>query len=216
MTAAGARAAAPGQGARRENPAPPFGPALARARSRQLGAPRGGGVAPPGAGAGDALAVRRRLADGGAAALRHRRAEAELPAGGGPMQAPERSWAAASPELNGAPGLSGPAAVAQVAILVARSADRPSVELALGRGWSVCITRAPGGVEIVVHAPPARRAAAEAALPALLGAVRQRGVTVARAGVRASVLGPGGALTSPRGSATTAATLRPGGTVAKW
>lgn len=215
--AAGSRAspeALPARAVRTQRP-PPFGAALARASwpaavgARDTSSPPG-----PTTRAG-VLGERRRVADHGELVLRCRREESDLPAGGAPPDAaavahpPGADVAAATP-------LFGAAAVAQVSLLVARSGGRTSVELALGRGVSVAITRTPRGVEVFLHAPPGARRAAEAELPALIGAVRARGVTVARAGVRAGAAGPGGALTSPQGSATTAATLGPGGTVAKW
>ncbi|HET9598832.1 MAG TPA: hypothetical protein VFP65_24880, partial [Anaeromyxobacteraceae bacterium] len=76
------------------------------------------------------------------------------------------------------------------------------------------------GVEVRVEAPRGLGAAARAELPALVHALRARGVGVASASVleggASGAPAPGRALTPPRGSATTARGQAPAGTVAKW
>lgn len=206
-------------------PAGAFAAALARARR---GRPLAGGV---GAAAGGlvaararaaaaaveatALSRRRRAAEGGREELRTRRREAEPGvAPGAPAPRPAQTAAAgeARPEAARAAPLWPPGALDQLA-LAARRGDRPSLELSLGREVRVALERAARGVEVVLQVRPGLRAAAEAELPRLVAALGARGVPVARAEVRAGC--PAGALTAPRGSATTA-TLQRNGTVAKW
>lgn len=223
-----------------------FAEALARARAGPRPGRRSGTAAPESAsalldgsalGAGAGLARRRRGADEGQRALGERRAEAE---GGG--CGPAASGAGAAPDLRDAPnaeagraGALWPPGALELLACELRRGDRPSLELALGREVRVTLIRAARGVEVVLEARAGLGLAAEAELPALVAALRDRGVVVARAEVRAT---PGDralrgdraetthraettrgaaarALTPPWGSATTAP-LYPGGTVAKW
>jgi hypothetical protein len=97
-------------------------------------------------------------------------------------------------------------------------AGRPFVEVSLGRDLQIRITRSPGGVELLLEPGSGLRGAAMAQLPGFVAALRERGVAVASAEVRASEHTAPGlvTLTPRRGSATNAAGSNPGGTVAKW
>jgi hypothetical protein len=58
-----------------------------------------------------------------------------------------------------------------------------AVELSFGRDLAVEIREAPGGIALTVRASPALARAARIDLPALVAALRDRGVTVVRAEV---------------------------------
>jgi hypothetical protein len=161
-----------------------------------------------------ALARRRRGTEEGHRALEERRSEAEPGGSGGPPSAPA-AVAAATGEVRTADtwraGALWPPAALDALALAARRGDRPSLELSIGREVRVTLVHAARGIEVVLDVRAGLRAAAEAEIPALVAALRARGVAVARAEVRA----PPGALTARRGSATTAPSQRDG-TVAKW
>ncbi|HEX7487536.1 MAG TPA: hypothetical protein VF341_01415, partial [Anaeromyxobacteraceae bacterium] len=133
------------------------------------------------------------------------------------------SAAAAAPARppEGSPALLPPRALEQVALAARELGGRPSVELTFGRDLRVTLLRAERGVEVVLAPAEGLRRAADAELPGLVAALRAGGVVISRAEVRAtSAPQPsatrGRALTSQRASATTARTLDPDGTVAKW
>ena len=219
-------------GASAEGGRPAFGPALARARAlpaagsrqtaggRALDAPaleiaQAGARASASWAAAAATLARRHAAGEVQEVLRARRQEAGTPVGrpcadAEPAARLEGSAAPAAPMAGMAA-----AAAGQLALLVSRAGDRPSVEMAFGRELSVHIARHGGGVEVVLRAGAGSLAQASAELPALVAAIRARGVRVLRADVRPSSAGHG-ALTPSRRSDTNAATLGPGGTVAKW
>ncbi len=125
-------------------------------------------------------------------------------------------------DVSSRPPLAAVSVVERVAIEAGRMAERPFVELSFGGDLRIRLTRSPRGVELWLEPGPGLHGAARAELPSLVAALRARGVVVAKAEVRASGFGPrgsrsgAGALTPRRGSATTAAALYPGGTVAKW
>ncbi|MFT3917148.1 MAG: hypothetical protein QM704_24600 [Anaeromyxobacteraceae bacterium] len=73
-----------------------------------------------------------------------------------------------------------------VAVTAALRAQTPGLSLDLGRALSVELRPAPGAaVELVLRPAPALARVAAAELPALVKALRDRGVRVARAAVRA-------------------------------
>ena len=129
--------------------------------------------------------------------------------------------AAAARPPEAAPALLPPRALEQVALAARELGGRPSVELTFGRDLRVTLLRAERGVEVVLAPAEGLHRAADAELPGLVAALRAGGVVVTRAEVRAaSAPQPsatrGRALTAQRASATTARTLDPDGTVAKW
>jgi hypothetical protein len=131
------------------------------------------------------LTRRRRGADDGQQALGERRIEA---AGDG--RGPASSGFGAPPGAREAPvaetGRAGfwPPGALELLACEARRGDRPSLQLALGREVRVTLVRAARGIEVTLEARAGRRTAAEAELPALVAALRERGVVVARAEVR--------------------------------
>jgi hypothetical protein len=131
------------------------------------------------------LTRRRRGADDSQQALGERRIEAagdgRGPASSGPGAAPEAREASVAEA--GRAGLWPPGALELLAC-EARRGDRPSLQLALGREVRVTLVRAARGIEVALEARAGRRTAAEAELPALVAALRERGVVVARAEVR--------------------------------
>ncbi len=204
-------------------PASRFGAALARARASFPG--KAGRCGPELASQATpaALARRRRLADQGRTALRERRDEAEPGrAGASPRldREPAAGTAAARPP-EAASALLPPRALEQVALAARQLGDRPSVVLTFGRGLRLTLVHAERGVEVVLAPEERLRRAAEAELPGLVAALRAGGVVVTRAEVRVASAPrppaqPGRALTAQRPSDTTARTLDPDGTVAKW
>lgn len=166
------------------------------------------------AGAGLAvLALRRRGADEGQRALGPRRTTASLESA---AVAPRHQAAAGDSAQRAPPGpapvgsVFPPGALEQLAVL-ARRGDRPSLDLAFGRDLRVTLVRGASGLDVLLETRAALGGAAEAELPALVRALRDRGLVVVRAEVRVA---RGGALT-PRRPFDTTATL-PSGTVAKW
>lgn len=187
----------PGPGERSQRPrSRDFAEALQRARRAGDAADRG---------RARAVAVDRREAlDRGARILRERRAGFDERPGTvpsprgragadgarptlprGPQAAPA---APPDPAAGFAPGVHAPALRAVLRALPpaveAARARQGTLELAFGRALSVELRAAPGGVEVLLRpdAGLARQAAAE--LPALVQALRDRGVPVARAEVR--------------------------------
>ncbi|MFO0584718.1 MAG: hypothetical protein U0229_20800 [Anaeromyxobacter sp.] len=76
--------------------------------------------------------------------------------------------------------------VLPVAVTAALLAHAPGLSLDLGRALSVELRPAPGAaVELVLRPAPALARVAAAELPALVKALRERGVRVSRAAVRA-------------------------------
>ena len=191
-----------------------FAVALARARSGRARAGDASGLARSAAALGQStLARRRRGAEEGHRALEERRTEVE-PRGGGGLPSAPGATADAGQVRTADPGRAGalwPPAVLEALAIAARRGDRPSLELSLGRDLRVTLMRDGRGIEVVLDVRAGLRAAAEAEIPALVAALRARGVAVARAEVRAKPA----ALTARRGSATTAPSQRDG-TVAKW
>ncbi|GEJ59398.1 hypothetical protein [Anaeromyxobacter diazotrophicus] len=229
----GARAGGVAPGAARSGAAarspPPgaFAAALARARTAPRRA-RPGATAGPGAGLEEAGALARSAADAGQAALgkRRRGAEEGHQALGERRSSAEPDGGAAAPRSPEAPapgaaeprapegaraGPLWPPAALEALALAARRGERPSLELSMGREVRVTLVRAARGVEVLLDVRAGLRPAAEAELPRLVAALRERGVAVARAEVRA----PSRALTARQGSATRAP-LQRDGTVAKW
>lgn len=131
------------------------------------------------------LTRRRRGADDDQQALGERRIEA---AGDG--RGPASSGFGAAPEAREAPVAEGragalwPPGALELLACEARRGDRPSLQLALGREVRVTLVRAARGIEVALEVRADRRTAAEAELPALVAALRERGVVVARAEVR--------------------------------
>lgn len=78
-------------------------------------------------------------------------------------------------------------------IWAGRLAGSAAVELSFGRELRIELREGTGGVEIEVRVCPALARAARADLPALVRTLRERGVTVARAGVRGGPQSDGGA-----------------------
>jgi hypothetical protein len=107
----------------------------------------------------------------------------------------------------GAPELSAALRALPLAIDAARVREGAPLSLSLGRSLDVDLRATAGGVELVLRPEPRLARAAAAELPALVAALRARGVAVARAEIRArrdaGSARPGGptALTSPRPSA---------------
>lgn len=178
-----------------------FAEALARARAHPSRAWRSAAVAQERAAALlDASATtavvrltrRRRGADDGQQALGERRIEA---AGG--SRGPASSFPGAAPEVREVPvaevgraGALWPPGALELLACEARRGDRPSLQLALGREVRVTLVRAARGIEVALEARAGRRTAAEAELPALVAALRERGVVVARAEVRVTTPDP--------------------------
>jgi hypothetical protein len=203
-------AAVRGRGAATAAPARSFALALSLARTRAaVGARTAAATATAGLAAATspamALALRRGAADVGARTLRDRRDEAEE---GRPTATGRAAPDAPRPVAGAAPDpLLAAAALDRVTIEARRLGDRPSVELRLGHEVAVQLTRAARGVEVIVHVAAARRRDAEAELPALVAALRARGVSLASAEVRtlaAPSAGRGPALT-PRAPSDTRA-----------
>jgi hypothetical protein len=203
-------------------PASRFGAALARARAALPATAAGLGPALAFQSALPALARRRRLADDGHAQLRERREEADPGrTAASPLDFMSAAAAAAARPPEAAPALLPPRALEQLALAARELGGRPSVELTFGRDLRVTLLRAERGVEVVLAPAEGLHRAADAELPGLVAALRAGGVVVTRAEVRAtSAPQPsatrGRALTAQRASATTARTLDPDGTVAKW
>jgi hypothetical protein len=219
---------AEGPAAARPAPGPPagaarrpaaFAVALARAQARAGRAPGG----PPSLLAGATLARRRRGADDTQGRLGERREEAEPGRPGAVARAVDAMPLAAevrSPEPSGRAALLPPSALERLAVEAGRAADRATLDLRFGQSLEVRLTRSRAGVDVVLRPGAGLRASAEAEVPALVAALRARGVSVGRVEVRTGATGlpPGRAraLTPSRGSATTGPSLHPGGTVAKW
>jgi hypothetical protein len=171
-----------------------------------------------------ALARRRRDADEGQRKLAHRREEAQPGKGGAAGRSEEllvpgrAEPSRLDPEPAPAAALLSAAAVERLAVEAGRIGARPFVDMSFGRDLQVRITQSARGVELLLATRPALRGAAVAELPALVAALRGRGVTVAKAEVRAKDAGAPrpGALTPRRASDRNAATSNPDGTVAKW
>jgi hypothetical protein len=72
-----------------------------------------------------------------------------------------------------------------VAIDASRVREGAPLSLSLGRALDVDLRAAPAGVEVVLRPDPRLARAAAAELPALVAALRSRGIAVARAEVRA-------------------------------
>lgn len=120
------------------------------------------------------------------------RAMGELRARRDAFREEERSPTAASAALAGPQGRF-PDGVAEVRALVralpvaieaARVREGEPLSLSFGRSLSVEIRSGAGGVEIVLRPAEALARAASAELPALVAALRARGIAVARAEVR--------------------------------
>ena len=76
-------------------------------------------------------------------------------------------------------------------IWAGRVAGQAAVELTFGGGLSVALRSAAGGIELSIRAAPELARAAQGDLPALVRALRERGVTVVRAEVRPHARGGG-------------------------
>ncbi len=202
-------------------PASRFGVALARARAalpRRAGTMGGPALALQAA-APATLARRRRVSAQTGAALRDRRDVAEPGRDAASPRLdlqPAPATGVRPPEIP--PAILPPRALEQVALAAQRLGDRPAVELTFGRDLQVRLLRGERGVEVVLTPAMGLRRAADAELPGLVAALRAGGVSVTRAEVRVAGAPqpPGRALTAQRASATTARTLHPDGTVAKW
>lgn len=196
-----------------------FGAALARARAALPNRVAASGPELAFLAAPAALARRRRLSDQTHTALRERRdvAEAGRDAASPRLDSQPVPATAVRPPVV-APALLPPQALDQVALAAQRLGDRPAVELTFGRDLRVRLLRAERGVEVVLTPAMGLRRAADAELPGLVAALRAGGIAVTRAEVRVAGAPqpPGRALTAQRASATTARTLYPDGTVAKW
>jgi hypothetical protein len=123
---------------------------------------------------------------GGAADL----APASAPRGQAPPVVPCDPAAGFAPEVR-APELRAVLRALPVAVEAAATRGGETLELAFGRALSVEVRAARGGVEIALRPDAGLSRAAVAELPALLSALRARGVSVLRAEVR-------GPPTSPR------------------
>lgn len=97
------------------------------------------------------------------------------PGGGAPCRPPADP---AVPELREA------ARAIPAAIWAGRLEGGEALELAFGPELAVLLRKVPGGVELILRAGPSLLRAARVDLPPLLAALRERGVTVARAEVR--------------------------------
>ena len=199
-----------------------FDEALERARRgmAQASAPKAQAAARKAKQPGEVLARRRGVADGKDARLGDRREEQER-AGEGERRLCAESREAARPA--GAPTppreaaaarapapVSLAAAVEKLALAVERR-DRadPSLTMRFGEGLSMSLARGGRGLELSITGDRAAARSARADLPALLSKLRERGIEVARAEVRA--------LTAGGGSARTGLLQAEGhGTVAKW
>jgi hypothetical protein len=201
--------------AARAGPAPRSGGGfkLALALARGRASARGLALGPPGGEGSRTLArlslplARRRLgADASAKALRERRDDADPGKPGSAERAPcER--AQESILVDAPRRLLGAGALDRIALEVGHLADRPSLTVRLAAGAGVRLTRSPAGVEVVLEVAGARRREAEAELPALVAALRARGVALARAEVRTlggAASGAAVALTGRRSSDTRA------------
>jgi hypothetical protein len=197
-----------------------FAAALFRARVKQ-GAPTGlaeARSATLATSAGPVLARRRVAAEERAASLRERRDEAEpgkLASGACLAADLAREPVAA----DGPPRIFAAAALDRVALEVGRLGDRPSLEVRLAADVAVRLTRAARGVEVEITVAAPRRRDAEAELPAIVAALRARGVTPSRAAVRTLAAAPAGgrsALTASGTFDTRAHPQQKDGTVAKW
>jgi hypothetical protein len=154
----------------------------------------------PGAGAGpladpQPLAVRRAVTARGDAALRVRRdvfREEERMASPAPAAVAPRPPSAEPPGPVGE--LRAVVRALPAAIEASRLRDGAPLTLAFGRSLSVDVRRGAGGIELVLRPDAALARAAEAELPAVVAALRARGLHVARADVlpRAHA-GPAGA-----------------------
>ena len=98
-------------------------------------------------------------------------------------------------------------------VLLVKCGEARSVTLQLGPSLDVRIEQASAGVEVQIRASRGLSPMAEAELPALVAALRARGVRVARAGVFAQHRDGRRSLTARRSSATRAGD---DGSVAKW
>jgi len=173
--------------------------AAAGGRSRRFAevmrrAREGAAAAPREAAAQETVAratTRRAAADGKDAGLSERRSgfrEEERAAA-----AEARSPAAASAaEVSGAAELRAVLRALPLAIETARVREGAPLSLSLGRSLGVDLRATPAGVEVVLRPEPRLARAAEAELPALVAALRARGVAVGRAEVRARGSTPDG------------------------
>lgn len=199
-----------------------FDEALGRARRgmAQASAPKALAAAREAKQPGEALARQRAAADGKDARLGDRREEQERvgegerrfcaesreavrPAGSPP---PPREAAAAR-----APAPASLAAAVEKLALAVERRDRadPSLTMRFGEGLSMSLVRGGRGLELSITGDRAAARAARADLPALVSKLRERGIEVARAEVRA--------LTAAGGSARSGLLqAERHGTVAKW
>jgi hypothetical protein len=152
--------------ARQQKPPPHAGPAAGSTHA-----------APP-------LGARRALADRKDAALRDRREGFGLEERQAP---PAAARAADSPALNhevsSVPELRAAVRALPLAIDASRVREGAPLSLSFGRALSVDVRQGPGGVEVLLRADAQLARAASAELPGLVGALRARGLRVARAEV---------------------------------
>ncbi|HET8542823.1 MAG TPA: hypothetical protein VFL83_23315 [Anaeromyxobacter sp.] len=162
-----------------------FAEALRRVRDRAAGGARDAAARDAAARAGLA---RRRSADGEDARLAGRRGafrDVERAGEAGPAPAAAHRAPSAPPaDVAGAAELRAVLRALPVAIEAARVRDGAPLSLSLGRALEVDLRAAAAGVEVVLRPDPRLARAAAAELPALVAALRSRGIAVARAEVR--------------------------------
>lgn len=171
------------------------------------GARHGPGRRSPGAAAGrgaaaspvQALGSRRAMADRASGVLRERRGlfgdaerRAQPPVPAPPASPPSTARVDSAPELRAL------VRTLPLAIEAARVREGAPLSLALGRALSVDLRRGAEGLEVVLRPDAALGRAADAELPALVAALRERGIAVARAEVRAQPNGNPPARRPPR------------------
>jgi hypothetical protein len=133
-----------------------------------------------------ALGTRRTVSERASVVLRERReafgeAERQAPAASLTMTQPPP----ASPRPEGTSELRAVVRALPVAIEAARVREGAPLSLSLGRALSVDLRRGAGGLEVVLRPVATLQRAAAAELPGLVESLRARGITVARAEVRA-------------------------------
>jgi hypothetical protein len=145
------------------------------------------------------LGKRRATADRLTGVLRERRdvfGDAERQAQ--PAAPPRPASPPATSRVDSAPELRALVRTLPVVIEAARVREGAPLSLALGRALSVDLRRGADGLEVVLRPDAALGRAADAELPALIAALRERGIAVARAEVRAQPNGNPPARRPPR------------------
>lgn len=168
-----------------------FGEAMRRAREEGAGEARGAAAREAGARASSARRTFSGAKEGVLATRREGAREEERTPG-----APTSSLATATPPpASCVPALAGPAELRAilralpVAVDASRIGEGAPLSLSLGRALDVDLRAAAAGVEVVLRPDPRLARAAQAELPSLVASLRSRGITVARAEVRARARG---------------------------